>query len=404
MEDFDEGGNQEDDGLAEFTLRINTIATKASSTQTTVTEKLKSLRIILLDDASGRIEINEKVELPLAEYNAGDFIYTYKTKVPEGKKKVFLVGNEESVGAVELANTMITPPQGMPQTSLTAMLDFFKTTGSEGSNNIQAADFERILNNVYFNNPQLNPTDGSSVYLPYSAYYELDVAYHSKVNSTMYLVPVAAKFDIVITNFRQKDAQIDDVIINGFNAHNYLNAQLAEGEKYRTLNGIDTWWIDWLKVCSEESQKAADNELFNQGWGWITNYYLPIPEEPTTVKHLNSAKELWTIPKLTNMLSPNRLYLGPYYVPESKNIITIEEDQMTQEVEGYTISFLLRDVGAEEIVSIPDNYIDTAKALFRGTHVVVYVELYESMVEIYAEIAQWTDWAAKGYVQEADDD
>lgn len=402
--EYGDDGAPETAGAEELTLRIKAITT-AQASQNHVEEKLKSLRIVMIDDGSGLLQINEKVDLPLEEYEAKDFLYTYKAQITSGHKKVYLIGNEESVGPVALTEPDKAPKE-MPLTSLTRMLDFFTPDSDEGGATATGGVMETVLNSVYFENPQLDPDDGDAVYLPYSSFYELEVGYHSKVTTSMYLVPAAAKFDLVITNFRQTNARIDDVILNGFNSHNFLNAQLDDIEKTRKINGEDYWWVDWLRVCSEESQKDPDrNESFNAVWGWISKYHLPLPEEPTTLKRLNPDNELWVIPKLTNMLNPSRLFLGPYYVPESINVIPAGDGSGATSAgsQAYLMTIKLRDEDAQEVVTLADNHIDTAKALFRGTHVVVYVELYESKVDIYSEVARWKDWGAQGFVQEADD-
>ena len=403
----EEPGTQSDENV-EVVLKISTLA--ATDAQSGVTEKLKSLRLIMIS-SSGRLAVNEDIQLPYPEYTASQFVYTLRKTIPSGNWKVFLVGNEGSVGNVKLADPSVAP-KGMPVSSLTAMLNSFVPEAEvEGREDYTGGTtLEKVLNSVYFKNDNVGSKEGASVYLPYSAYYDLNVKYHSKVSKTMYLVPVAAKFDFVFKNYRKKDIKIDDIELSGFNTHNYLNALLDPKEQTRKLNGVDTWWIDWLEACSKASETTDDDVTFNKGWGWIEKYSLPVPDEDTWMKQLNPGKERWVVGRLVDAYNPTTLPLGPFYVPESINLkhpegLTEDQESLLKDGEqSYWVTFYLHETTDPVVTKLANYQIDTVKTLFRATHVIVYVELYESKVEIYAEIHEWNKSHFIGYLKQEDDE
>lgn len=402
--DEPEGGEDTD---VQVVFKISPIAA-ATQPGTGPVEKVNALRVIMIS-SEGRLAVNEKIQLPQSEYNASQFVYTLRKTIPSGKWKVFLIGNEGSVGSVLLKDPSLAP-KGMPTTSLSAMLDFFKTEEEEEmKEEFTGVAMEKVLNSVYFKNDNVGTAKGSAVYLPYSSYYDLDVKYHSKVNATMYLVPAAAKIDFIFSNYRKQDIKIEDIEILGFNTHNYLNAQLDPSEKTRKLNGVDTWWVDWLQACASASQDTNDDATFNSGWGWIEKYSLPVLGEKTWVKQLNPKKENWIITRLRDAYNPPKLYIGPYYVPESINLtrpeLTEEEEaQFKEGQQSYWVTFYIHEKDEPEIKKLANYHIDTVNALFRATHVEVYVELYDSRVEIYAELHDWSESHFVGYVQQEDDE
>ena len=417
-----------------FLFRISALGATTSQQANRPIESVKSLRIIILDE-KGTLDVNEKVSLPYSESAAENFSYLFIRNLNSGKKKLYLIANEESVGEVRLVDNSDLP-NGIPLSNLSAMLSYFKPDAvdsesndsqPENNSNSQYAGtiFEKVLNRVYYKNDYSSITEGNAIFLPYTAYYEIDVKYHNfnQIEQPLYLVPVAAKFDFNFINYRQKSARIDDVIISSINSHNYLNAQLHEDEKKRTLFDESVWWIDWLQACAEGSKSAGDFEAFNNRWGWIKRYDLPLKDEVLINKNINTDNNLWVVDALVDKSNPSRLSLGPYYVPESINIPPTEEsgenepeatrdnegegegvgDSMDSNTQSYFLTFKVRDASSEEISTLENYHITTLKALFRATHVIVNVEFYESKVEIYAEIAPWEKRLFLGFVQEEDD-
>ena len=419
--------DEQADGV-QFVFNISALGADASQRQGSVSEVVKSLRVVVIDSNSGRLDINEKVNLP-EQYAAKTFIYTFIRSLNSGAKQLFLIANEESVAELLFAAGPSDIPEDVPQTSLTAMLDYFEADSEEEARtNYTGELFAEVLNRAYFKNTY--SIEDGEIALPYSAYYELNESelYDknnnrlTRIEKSMYLVPVASKFDFVFTNFRKEAACIDDVIISSVNSHNYLNAQLANAEKRRTMpDGTkNVWWIDWLEVCAAGSHTADDLEPgpnddsyesggYNGRWGWIRDYKMPVADEKTVALSLRGGVERehndtdWTVGRLINIKTPPAITKGPYYVPESFNhpsSYSGSEDDLRQ---YYSLTFKVHDEGSDEVQLLEDFEIDTLGALFRDTHIIIYVEFYESKAEIYAEIAPWDEVTFVGYVQQDED-
>lgn len=398
--EHDSVGEQSD--VVRFVFKINAQGAAASQKPDDIVEAVRSLRVIIIDE-SGCLEVNERVPLSAPEYIAKTFNYIFVRPLKQGNKRVFLIANEESVKEVYLTGST----ENAPSTSLRTMLDNFKID-SGGSADYTGNAFADVLNRVYFKNDYSQMMSGNTIALPYSAYYEVAMSpgaldEPAQMEQPMYLVPVAAKFDFVFTNYRKYDAYVDDIIISSLNSHNYLNAQLDNSEKRRKLlDGTDNvWWIDWLEACTREAQKADNPNLFNDLWGWIAKYRMPVPDEQMEELSLNKDNEVWMLRKIVDMSDPDKMSLGPYYVPESLNIPEGPAGQ------SYSLTFKVHDRTGEneytEVTTLPDNKIETLKALFRATHVIINVEFYERRTEIYVEIAPWTEKKFWGFVQQDDD-
>ena len=413
----------ERDGV-QFVFRIGAVGADANLQSARVVETVNSLRIIIIDE-NGRLDINERIGMSAS--SAKSFGYTFIRNLKPGAKRIFLIANEESVGAVLFR----TVPDGVPTENLTAMLDHFAADSAEASpTDFTGRRFAELLNDVYFKNSYSIVDD--KIALPYSAYYKLDEAELygegnplSKIEKQMYLVPVAAKFDFVFTNYRRHDAYIDDVIISSVNSHNYLNARLDGSELRRTTpdGKQDVWWIDWLEECARGSQTANDIDPdadtdktggYNGRWGWISNYLMPVTDEEMVELSLNPNNEEWKLDKLIYISDPSRKYLGPFYVPESLNVAVPAAGGGSGASQSYSLTFKVHDdrktaapaepdddADAGSNVTVLSGYeIDTLKALFRATHIIIYVEFYESEAEIYAEIAPWEKQLFLGFVQQ----
>ena len=427
---YDDGADLGMDGQADgvqFVFSISALGADASQRQGSVSEVVKSLRVVVIDSNRGRLDINEKVNLP-GQYAAKNFIYTFIRSLNSGAKQLFLIANEESVSELFFTDGASEIPEDVPRTSLTAMLDYFVADSAEESRTDYTGElFAEVLNRVYLKNSY--SIEGGEIALPYSAYYELNESelYDrnnnrlTRIEKPMYLVPVASKFDFVFTNFRKEAVCIDDVIISSINSHNYLNAQLDNAEKRRTMpDGTkNVWWIDWLEVCAAGSHTADDLEPgpnddsyesggYNGRWGWIRNYKMPVADEKTVALSLRDSGDEghdpdWTVGRLINIKTPPAITKGPFYVPESFNRPSSYSGSKDDLRQYYSLTFKVHDDGSDEVQLLENFEIDTLGALFRDTHIVIYVEFYESKAEIYAEIAPWSEVIFVGYVQQDDD-
>ena len=392
----------ERDDKVQFVFRISAGKNSAPQQPADIVEIVKSLRVIVIDQ-SGRLDVNEKVPLPMPETAAKDFSHIFTRFLKSGDKRVFLVANEESAGAVFLTGSTGIPA-GLPLTNLTAMLDYFKADPENRTTSDHTGDtFADLLNRVYFKNDYSRMSDGTAIALPYSACYEVEMSsLPGQPERPMYLVPAAAKFDFEFTNYRRSDAYVDDIILSSLNSHNYLNAQLADSEKRRNTpyGATDMWWIDWLEACARDSQNAENPNLVNEKWGWITDYRMPVPDEKMRDLSLKG-EEVWRVEQIVDMSKPSKLSLGPFYVPESFNPSRSEPGIAAKQ--SYSLTFKVHDDAETEVTTLSGNMIDPLKALFRATHIIIHVQFYEREAEIYAEIVPWTEKTFSGYVQQDED-
>lgn len=420
------------------TLHIQPVTTRQNSGK--VVEKVKSLRIIMLNQIDDKeyVEFNKYIDfsgitadpdVSSSGDEAAAFNYIFSRVSVPGKKKFYLIANEESVESLSFADEETTPDWVQGSISLTQLLDHYKEEYIPGYENMHQFEnnhsevttalgkqFEEVMNSVYFM-PEYTVNSKNEVFLPYSAYYgdyelkettEADgsVAYRT-INAEMYLVPIATKFDFKIINYRKNPVQIDNIEVQSINKSSFLNAQLASSELYRD-NG--KWWIDWLAECSRLSQNSPDLPTFNDLWGWVSGFDIPLDDKSDfTVKILNEDNEYWEVKELVDISDPDILNLGPYYFPESKNlvekqILNTETNQFeTKLVETYYVNFTMHDLKIDRPFDSGLMEIVNLKSMFRATHITIYVNLRQSEVEIYAEMAPWNLIEFKGYVQEEDD-
>ena len=405
-------------------VRFRAVGSANTSGQAPV-EAVKSLRIIIVDD-NGYLDINEKLDINGV---AAQLSQPYSRHISSGQKRMYLIANEESVTDIEI-NDRSGLPSTLPLSSLTAMLNHFSIDEQGLTPAGDAArvgkSLETALNRVYFNCDYQSTISDNNIYLPYSSCYNISIPKNARVeiDEPFYLVPVATKFDITFVNYRNFDVTVDDVTLTAVNSHNYLNAQLADGEKYRYLPSDpdkSLWWVDWLAQCATASQTAADNADFNQLWGWIKGYYLPLPDETRTEVSFNPGRAKWTIPAIRDKDNPSRLSAGPLYFPESINPPKqassppgdtgdnegVGPDNSTRRraaaQQAYYLNFKLREA-MEDVATVLEGYeIDTLKALFRATHVVITVEFNDKDISIYAQIEPWKRINFHGFLQEDDD-
>lgn len=427
------------DGKAIITFSISPV-NQTRSTNRTVIEKIKTLRVVMLNEnTSPVIEANDLISFSGMTTNAdgsvtsdvaSEFEYTYARVSTMGIKKFYLIGNEESVSTIKVADTSLLPSdlQSKSSLTLTDVLDYYTADGGKS-----AEEFETLMNSIYFE-PSYD-TESGEVFLAYSSYYDLNTADYSPdeqgnmiINTTMYLVPVATKFDINVVSQRRNNVQITDVQVRNINANNYLMAQVDETDATKQLNNQDMYWIDWLAECSRLSQSAQDNIQFNDIWGWIHNYKMPLGDTDLAMRSfltMSGGSSLGEVPAMQDKDNPPVLAIGPFYLPESNN--TTVPDSGSAVAEGDetdvppivgpgdfptpTVSqyYEIQFVGHDQVTMNHESYtgfmaMPYVKALFRATHVIVTLVMTDTGVEIYAEIGPWQTAHFKGYLEMEDED
>lgn len=410
-----------------FTLRVSTLGNVAS-TDTELQEKIKSLRIILVSD--GFIESNTKVYfVDESGSNSGsilakNFIYNYDHQTVTGNKKVYLVANEESVRNIKFRGEPTLSSGVSEGMTLEDFLNSFSADelpedGTIGISGGSAADFENLLNSIYFT-PEYEEV-ANEIYLPYTAVYdgiETGADPNVTISKTMYLVPVATKFTFNFYNYRKEKVELHEIRLSKVNSCTYLMANLDESEQTKILEGKSYYWIDWLDKVAKGINSAVDPDAYADKAGWIERYSLPMAEDEIESDleiriHTPGSGENWSMEKLVNKDKPSTLSIVHYY-PESirmgqKTVYNSDKNEYEEiDAQVYTISIELQEIRDGVIPSSPydsgEMEIDTLNSLFRSTHVVVEVDIYESIVEIYCEIAPWNEKKTfLGYLQEDDD-
>lgn len=451
-DDLQQNPDSSDAPLMMFT--INTV-NQGNAATSPVNEVIKTLRIILIHESGNEsyIEANRLIDTHQADNR---FTYMYQKRTVPGKKKFYLIANEASVSHVQLTQGVL--PGELTGGNLASVLAYFQPNMPDAENpdkttsQYTAAGFEEILQGLYFESQPAYSINGNEVCLPYSAFYSgFEIkATDSTVDFTdtpMYLVPAATKFSFKFINERTaEDVAIDYLAVRAANQATYLFANLDPLEQTKSIVGEDYYWIDWLHLISQASQEnsaAEDNANFNNRYGWIKNYFTPVPED--TITHYfvpdggadspekpNFKSSSWILPVASQddagRITSTTTEYGPLYVAESRyfseEVIEPEVDELpeegdtpgasepevlTQTVEKYYLKLKLRDISANvdskslAEVKEAETEISNLKSLFRNTSVLITITLREGGVNIYAETVPWNKKVFYGYVKDEDE-
>ena len=422
-DDGESDGNDSDRML--LVLHIMPVDAGSVITNAEVREMIGSLRIILLSD--GIIECNQLIEFNgPGPFAASQFKYDFTWTTFAGKKTVYIIANEGSVTnglQFQLPDDDSGVLPKVPE-SLTALLSSYKAVGKEGLGNAEAeescAELERALKSICFE-PDYT-VEGGDIYLPYVSYYSpeeveaLDIKRGDFLGEeapyTLYLVPVATKFTFNFTNYRPNDVDINNITVSSANGANFLMARVGEDDYtklYGTSDDRSTWlpyyWIDWLARVSESSHQNEEfdnNQNFNTKYGWISLYDIPKGDTPEPQRFI-TAEKFRTVDKAVKTGAegededgtPGTLTLGPYYLPESRNVDTAGRL-------AYYLTLGLHDVTqtADDDPKFENQQIQNLNALFRNTRVIINVVMRQGDVRVYAEIAKWSEKTANGWVVE----
>lgn len=456
-------------------IHVNTVTPFAGTdTSDRVTEKIKSLRVIIL--SGDYIQVNDLITFD-EEMDASTFIYNINEAMIEGEKKFYFIANEESLGTISFQpiQNVSLPPEVNGITSLTDILnleifnaieipddgdnDENNSEGTEeGENNENNKSFdtsgwasnapllENVLNSIYFlptynvifsNNEDTGNDENSGnngnvfdywqpsgiIYLPYSVYYsENDITSKKDYKdsegkttgfeATMYLVPVATKFEFHFTNYRSNPVELSDLKVTQFDNNNFLFARVGDSDIKKTFPDeevtVATYWPDWLEKIAELSwdniTTSDQNNTFNNQYGWISHYSIPnVSSQNPVIFPPNVTPSSITIPAYTKDASgeiiSGKLDLGPFYLPESLNIKNSQQ--------WYGLNFTVKDnVTNVEFIFANDDVgspiaIENIGSLFRDTQVIINVKMNEgeALVEgVYAEIMPYIKREGWGYV------
>ena len=369
----------EDQDLVTLVLNIGLVAPTRAADNEAERERMHDLRIVLLDmnEDKGTVEYNNYIDFGAAgkdTYNEEGYEFI-RTK--PGKKKIFLIANEKSVGAFHYSEngSIVDSP------SLTTVLNAWPAGSDKGG-------FETMVKSIYFNSDYSGNIPLTSSY----AFDIYDTDLGKRVNKEFCLVHAATKFEFEFENRRTGDIQIDALSLLNLSQGMYLMANFgtkpAEEKEVTWEEGGSTqtaYWIDWLKAVSKETTERyptdPDNEYSNKKFGWIKDYEVPTGIGGHVKRTLIEDGQ-YKLPSLNSYtpatIAPGEKQTLPVvYFPESRNLVAgnaVEQD--------YRFSITLKDpafpdnkksfevklthIGDEDTYS--DNQ-DNLVTLFRNTHV-----------------------------------
>ena len=317
-------------------------------------EKMHSVRVIVLHE-NGTVEHNKFYSLDGAQVQRAILLKV----TPDEKKKIYLFANEESVSAVE----------GVADVNST--LSAFFHTYVEGM-----SGFEDAVNGLYF-----APDYSAGKPIPMSSMYEIDFPEKGNFDGVFYVVRVATKFTVNFKNWRGEEVTVENFTIASHADRNFLMAHVSSYPKILNLETNQPYptWIDWLKAVSDASNE--DSDAATNRFGWLTDYRLP---EQTTAKvytheGLKIGKPTVDIDYPDNSKPGVASDVPVFYLPESKNLkagATEQEYILTIKIAGRAEPFVCK--------------LDKLKALFRNTHLVVNITMYNSN-EIVVDVIPYSE-------------
>ena len=330
--------------------------TRAGTATLPDNEKMHSVRVIVLHE-NGTVEHNKFYSLDGAQVQIAILLKV----TPDEKKKIYLFANEESVSAVE----------GVADDSQ-SLTDFFE--GYTDSN--EESGFEDAVNGLYF-----APDYSAGKPIPMSSMYEIDFPEKGNFDGVFYVVRVATKFTVNFKNWRGEEVTVENFTIASHADKNFLMAHVnsyPDTQNHETNQKYPTW-IDWLKAVSDASN--VDSDAATEEFGWLTDYRLP---EQTTAKvytheGLKIGKPTVDIEKPDNSEPGVASDVPVFYLPESKNLkagATEQEYILTIKIAGRAEPFVCK--------------LDKVKALFRNTHLVVNITMYNSN-EIVVDVIPYSE-------------
>lgn len=345
--------------ISEATLYLNIEPvglTRAGTATLPDNEKMHSVRVIVLHN-DGTVEHNKFYALDDAQEQRSILLKV----TPNEKKKIYLFANEESVSTVEGVSGN--------DTSLSEFFDSYK----EG---MRMNDFAIAVKDLYFS-PDYS--DGNPI--PMSSMYEIDIPEKGVIEEIFYVVRVATKFTVNFFNWRGEEVTVENFSIESHADKNFLMAHVnsyPDTQNHETNQKYPTW-IDWLKAVSDASN--VDSDAATEEFGWLTDYRLP---EQTTAKvytheGLKIGKPTVDIEKPDNSEPGVASDVPVFYLPESKNLkagATEQEYILTIKIAGRAEPFVCK--------------LDKLKALFRNTHLVVNITMYNSN-EIVVDVIPYSE-------------
>ena len=344
--------------ISEATLYLNIEPvglTRAGIATLPDNEKMHNVRVIVLHE-NGTVEHNRYYALEGSQVQK--FILLKVT--PNEKKKIYLFANEESVSAMEGVAGV--------NSTLTAFFNNY-TEGMPG--------FEAAVSNLYF-----APDYSGGKPIPMSSMYEINFPEKGNFDGTFYVIRVATKFMVNFMNWRGEEVIVENFTIANHADKNFLMAHVNYSEQNEELFNGKTW-IDWLKEVSDASSED-DDYATTEAAGWLKDYELP--EQADKEKTYTHGRVTVGLPTV-DIDNPNNSNPGVaknipvFYLPESKS----PKAGATDGEQEYTLTIKINGRDEPFVCKLPN-----LKALFRNTHVVVDITMYNSN-EIIVDVIPYSE-------------
>ena len=344
--------------ISEATLYLNIEPvglTRAGIATLPDNEKMHNVRVIVLHE-NGTVEHNRYYALEGSQVQK--FILLKVT--PNEKKKIYLFANEESVSAMEGVAGV--------NSTLTAFFNNY-TEGMPG--------FEAAVSNLYF-----APDYSGGKPIPMSSMYEINFPEKGNFDGTFYVIRVATKFMVNFMNWRGEEVIVENFTIANHADKNFLMAHVNDSEQNEELFNGKTW-IDWLKEVSDASSED-DDYATTEAAGWLKDYELP--EQADKEKTYTHGRVTVGLPT-ADIDNPNNSKPGVaknipvFYLPESKS----PKAGATDGEQEYTLTIKINGRDEPFVCKLPN-----LKALFRNTHVVVDITMYNSN-EIIVDVIPYSE-------------
>ena len=381
-------------------LQLNIKSLAVSATDNPV-EKIKSLRVVIVGKGDGEtpesIECNTLINVP--DMPAKEYSYIFRWNSKPGAKDIFVLANESSVSG-----------------QLTTQLNSYREKSGAGG-------FDDWLENYNFS-PNYDVDTKNNVFLPYSYCYRGLTPKPGEVNTiNAWLVPVAAKFIFNFINKRTNAVKVKGISMSYANVSNYLLAHLGKDEITKKYNGKSLYWVDWLAEISKNSwgsTSSGANDEYNKEVGWISEYYLPYPNDSQEYIFVREGSEdVFEVDGATKTeeegvetVNPGKHTTPVYYLPESVNYrrpgeeVAGQNDETDTDVtdelkeQRFYLTLLMEDAETSTAPDFNNVAIPNLLALFRNTYVIIDFTMTEGEIDVYAEIAQWNYKRANGWLNE----
>lgn len=290
-------------------------------------EKVRTLRIIIVDKATGKIEYNE-LQAGVGNLRPGN-PYNTKVKVLFGNKAVktvYALANVEDIISDELKTTFL------PGEELYQKLNSYVLSG-DNTDQINAngsLPMTSIANDIEFTVDKITHThEGDDIY-----------------SYTINLVYAAVKFNVSFTNNSNEDVDIVQWQISRLARRSYLMPHVGPE--------------DWNLIVSLAG--TVDDTR------WVKDYSVPAPDGLSF--YINKYPEANPLNKNGGTYKDEK----SYYFHETKNPDITDPDSQTDNKEQlYTLTLGIRQKTADPKSDpiLMTGTFDNLKSLVRGTHVVI---------------------------------